>query len=92
MTDYLPSFSDQEGNIWNVLQMNWCVDFGGRQCQIECQMENGGDMKTFVIYGLDGDFRQWSKDECCDSQPEKGLFYKKVMEMFKAFDTTGDVK
>lgn len=92
--NYLPHFTDEDTNCWSVLSMSWCVDFGGRQCQIECQRENGdgkSPVKTFVIYGKTGEFVQWSSGEVCDSVPKKGLFYTKVMTMFKDFDTTGEV-
>lgn len=94
MSDYLPNFSDSDGNHWGVLRVDWYVDFGGRACDIEAQRENGDKKfpsKSFTIYGLSGEFVQHSKDEVCDSMPNKGLFYKSMMAMFKAFDTTGKV-
>ena len=92
--NYLPFLEDEQGNRWEVLQMDWCVDFGGRQCQIECQRNNGDGtfpIKSFVIYGKDGDFRQWDR-KVGNHKPVKGMFYKSVMDMFLQFDTTDTVK
>ena len=94
MTDYLPHFKDTDDNTWEVLSMDWCVDFGGRQCQIQCQRNNGDELypeKTFVIYGLDGEFCQWDSEEVGEHKPVRGIFYKAIMDMFRLFDTTGGV-
>lgn len=90
MIDYLPYFEDTEGNRWEILDMSWCVDWGGRQCHITCQRNNGDTqypVKSFVIYGVDGGFCQWDRDEVQPSEPVKGKFYECVMQMFKVFDT-----
>ena len=88
---YLAYLEDEQANRWEVLRMDWCVDFGGRQCQIECQRQNGDGnfpTKTFVIYGLDGEFTQWNNGEVGDHEPIKGDFYTAVMGMFSLFDNT----
>lgn len=93
-TDYLPYFKDNDDNTWNILSMNWCIDWGGRQCQIECQRNNGDGIypiKSFVIYGLTGEFRQWDEEEVISCTPIKDGFYKHVMDMFKYFDCTNQV-
>jgi hypothetical protein len=92
MTPYLPHFSDESGNRWEVLSMNFCVDFGGRQCQIEAQSidEDGTYVeKTFVIYYLGGEFSQWDSEECVDATPIKGKLYDLIIMMFEAFDNGG---
>ena len=89
MTDYLPHFTDDRDNRWEVLSLDFCVDFGGRQCQIETQRNNGDEhypTKTFVIYYLSQEFVQWSREEYEDVEPIKGKFYDLIMAMFKAFD------
>lgn len=87
--DYLPHFFDNLGNRWEVLSMNFCVDWGGRQCQIECQRNNNDGVwptKAFVIHYLGQSFKQWDSTELVDCSPCKDTFYKLVINMFKEFD------
>jgi hypothetical protein len=90
MNGILPYFNDDDGNRWEVLSMNFCIDFGGRQCHIECQRNNSDNMfpeKTFVIYGISGHFFQWDSTECQSAIVESdSTFYTHVMDMFRAFD------
>jgi hypothetical protein len=86
----LPYFDDTDGNRWEVLAMNFCIDFGGRQCQIECQRNNNDGTypsKTFVVYGVSGYFFQWDSTEIQHSEPEAdSRLYKSVMQLFRDFD------
>jgi len=94
--NYLPHFYDHHDNCWDVLEMNWCIDWGGRQCQVNCQLNNNGNtypQKTFVIYGLTGEFTQWDSDELMNSIPDiDNEFYRHVMSLFKVFDVESVVK
>ena len=86
--DYLPHFFDEDGNKFDVLSMNFCIDFGGRQCQIECQRNNDDGtypVKDFTIFYLKQEFTQRNDEQVCDSTPVKGVLYDCVMQMFKAF-------
>lgn len=86
--DYLPHFFDKDGNKFDVLSMDFCIDFGGRQCQIECQRNNDDGtypIKDFTIFYLSGVFSQRSSEQICDSDPVKCKFYDCVMQIFKVF-------
>lgn len=48
--DYLPFIEDVDGNRWEVLGLNFCVDFGGRQAQIEVQNLSTNQTKDFTYY------------------------------------------
>ena len=88
-SDCLPHFFDDAGNKFNVLSMSFCVDFGGRQCQVECQMDNGDDrypIKDFTIYWKSKDFTQRDSKQVCDTTPEKSDFYHSVVNMFDLFN------
>lgn len=89
MSDYFPHFYDTNENKFDVLEMHFCIDFGGRQCQIEAQLNNGDGnypTKTFVIYYKTNDFTQWDSKEELDSTPVKDKFFNAVIALFKAFD------
>lgn len=93
MKGILPYFKDTDGNRWEVLSMNWCIDFGGRQCQVKCQRNNDDNTfpsKTFVIFGT-GTFAQYNYYEVASCTPEADTqFYKSVMQMFRDFDEVQD--
>lgn len=86
--EYMPHMKDTNGNVWTLLSMNFCIDFGGRACQMEFQTEVDGQFKTksFVIYWKSKEFVQWDSSEFADCTPVKGLLFQKVIEMFDAFD------
>ena len=50
MIDYLPFIEDTLGNRWEVLTINFCVDFGGRQAQIEVQNLTTNETRHFTYY------------------------------------------
>ncbi len=88
MIDYLPWFEDTDGRKWDVLSLNFCVDWGGRQCQIEAQTQDGDkySTKSFVVYYLGEVFAQWDSEEYTSVTPVKGMLYECVMQMFNTFD------
>lgn len=82
----LPYIDSEDGDVWNVLCIYFCTDFGGRQAQIEVQSRTTYQCKTFTIYYLTNEF---SGDE--EVIPVKGAFYDQVMSMLKYFDNWSDV-
>lgn len=84
-----PYFLDTDGRKWDVCGIHFCVDWGGRQAQMECQWydDEKYHMKTFVYYYLTNEFTQWNSTEICDSTADvDGLFITSLHNMFKLFD------
>lgn len=50
MINYLPFINDVFGNRWEVLSINFCVDFGGRQAQVEVQNLSTNETRDFTYY------------------------------------------
>lgn len=88
--DYLPFFVDDDNNKWELLSVNYCIDFGGRQAQCEFQRNNGDNyfpQKAFVYYYLEDNFVQWSSEEVIDIQGNIDSPLKdQLRNMFKQFD------
>ena len=90
---YLPHFEDDQGNVWEMLQINVCIDFGGRQAQIEFQRNNDDGtfpVKTFVYCYNSDEFRQWDSEELEDIQINMASFretamYKAIRPLFSEF-------
>ena len=85
----LPKFIDTLNRSWDVLEIHFCIDFGGRQAQIECQLHEEGNykVKTFVYCYLRNEFTQWNSTEVCDSEVDINQdFFKTLRNMFLAFD------
>lgn len=82
--NYMPSFEDQDGRVWQLISLHFVVDFGGRQIQIDAQHE--GQVKTFVYYYLDDRFTQWDSQEVCDSIPLDGNFQSLLKKLYSTFD------
>jgi hypothetical protein len=81
--DCLPHFFTTDGRKWNILEMRVCVDFGGRQMQIEAQCDGEWKLlKTFVYHYLTDEFKQWDREECFDLVPVKGKFAESLKIMF----------
>lgn len=84
--DYLPHFFTEDGRKWSVLEMHVCVDFGGRQIQIEAQCDGEWDLqKTFVYYYCSDTFVQWDSEECIDISPKSGKLTQSLKYMFDIF-------
>lgn len=80
--DYLPFVEDAEGNRWEVLSINFCVDFGGRQAQIEVQNLSTNESKDFIYFYQSKLFLE-SKGEVLI---QKGVFSQYIESMFSSFD------
>ena len=80
----LPYIESEDGDVWNVLAVHFCIDFGGRQAQIEVQSTTTHPCRWFTIYYLVDEF---IGDE--EVIPVKGAFYNQIMSMFEYFDENG---
>lgn len=80
--DYLPFVEDSEGNRWEVLSINFCVDFGGRQAQIEVQNLSTNESKGFIYFYQSKLFLE-SKGEVLI---QKGVLSLYLESMFSSFD------
>lgn len=80
--DYLPFIEDTEKNRWEVLSVNFCVDFGGRQAEIDVQNLQTNEEKTFVYFY----HSQLFVDFKGEIELRKGLFSDMMHNMFEAFD------
>lgn len=83
MIDYLPFIEDSLGNRWEVLSINFCVDFGGRQAQIEVQNLESNETRGFSYYYRSKLF----VDDKGEFDLVKGVFSDALEDMFNKFDT-----
>jgi hypothetical protein len=85
--DYLPSLKCKEGLTWDVIEMHFCIDFGGRQVELVCQSRKeypeGYREKSFTIYPLDHSLTQI---------PVEQKIVRIIHNMFFEFDTTEKLK
>jgi len=89
MTDYMPHLFTNTGDKWDVLEMHFCIDFGGRQVQIEAQNTGTYVTKAFVYYYMDDSFMQWDSSEHVDAQPLNGKLTDVLKHMFEVFEVKG---
>lgn len=81
--DYLPHMNFR-GFRHDVVSIGYCVDFGGRQADIEFQYKIEGSYKRpiYTYYPLE---KKW----CNDSIPTDNHLTKVIHDSFVLFDTTG---
>lgn len=93
MEKLLPYFIDQNDNTWELLSINVCIDFGGRQAQMEFQRNNEDGTyptKTFVYYYNSDEFVQWDREEVEDITVDMDTYretklYRAIIPLFSEF-------
>lgn len=89
MMNYMPRFYDTEDREWTILELHFCINFGGRSIEMECQWENSGKFYTkwFVYYYLTNTINQWDANELVSVEVSADQpLIKQFHTMYKLFD------
>jgi hypothetical protein len=90
---YLPHITDCEDTCWHLLEMHFCIDFGGRQIQMEFQREEEGNYitKSATFYYLENSFEtEIDVDRSSDETQKMFGIFDAAFGAFAEYDVKED--